>query len=335
MCRHGRRIRRTPPGRPLPAPTIRATEKKNFDRSAKTLDTGFPGRLNASRHINRVVFMTYQLEDDFDASVYARAPKLDVAAAITLAILLLQVAPKQAPKAVKTAAQGLRKKTVHLQGIWKQRDRTEKRPDARPIDVMADGAMSRFYSRVEDYAALPEDRYPLAARVRTSLASLFPTRLAFLKGDFQSQWSETEKRLQRIDEEKLAKDLDQAAGPEFLAEVRRIHVLYGEAIGVTKTHTTSTVPGLVAPLRAVLDAMASYGIQLTAVVMDESAKDEDREAARAALKPLDAYRVASTRRLSRRADKDAPEGSDVTTSASDEAETAEATPDTEVPDVPS
>jgi hypothetical protein len=254
------------------------------------------------------------IDDDFDPTTYARAPKLDVAGAVTLAVQLLTNLPKTPPAPVKKAAQILRKRTVTLQSVWKERDRIAGPEDPRPIDVMADGAMGRLHGRLRDYAGLPADRFPLAPRAQEILDTLFPKGLAFLTTDFASQWSETEKKLQRIDEEGLAKDLDQIAGPEFLAEVRRIHKLYGEAIGATRARGKAEVPSLVKPLRDVSSAITGYAIQLVAVLMDASADDAKRTAARAALVPLDTYRAAVARREARRS--------------------GEATPETEVPEVP-
>lgn len=254
------------------------------------------------------------IDDDFDPTAYARAPKLDVAGAVTLAIQLLTNVPKSPPTPVKKAAQILRKRTVTLQSVWKERDRIAKPEDPRPIDVMADGAMGRLHGRIDDYAGLPADRYPLSARAQQLAKSLFPDGLAFLTTDFASQWSETEKKLQRIDEEGLAKEIDQIAGPEFLAEVRRIHKLYGEAIGATRSRSKAEVPSLVKPLRDVSQAITGYAIQLVAVLMDAGTDAAKRTAARAALAPLDNYRAAAARREARRS--------------------SEATPETDVPEVP-
>jgi hypothetical protein len=254
------------------------------------------------------------IEDDFDPSAYARPPKLDVAGAVTVAVQLLTHIPKSPPAPVKKAAQSLRKRTVALQSAWKERDRIEKPSDPRPIDVMADGAMGRLFRRLEDYAGLPVDRYPLAARAQGILDTLFSNGLGFLKASFGSQWSQTEKMIQRIDEEALAADIDKIAGPEFLAEVRRIHKLYGDAIGATRVRGKAEIPSLVNPLRDVTGAISGYAIQLLAVIMDASNDDAKRKAARAALVPLDKYRTDAAKRSARRA-------------------ADEATPETEVPEV--
>lgn len=248
------------------------------------------------------------LEDTFDPSAYIRAPKLDVAGGVALAIQLLATVPAKPALAVKKAAQKLRKDAIKLQEAWKERDRIDKRPDARPIDVMADGAMGRMVSRVEAYAGLPSDQYPLALRAGEIKVTLFPD-LEFLKYDYSSQWAETQKRIDRIDEEDFAKDIDRIAGPEFLAEVRRVHVLYGDAIGVTKARGKIEPPSLAAPLRDVSTSIAAYAIQLTAVFMDADTDDSHRRAVRAALAPIDGYRTSAARRGAKRALEVTPESS--------------------------
>jgi len=255
-------------------------------------------------------------DPDFDPSLYARAPKFDVPSAVALSIKLLSATPQNAPPHVKKAAKTLHTKTITLQSVWKERDRVEKRSDPRPIDVRADGALGRFYRRIEDYAGLPHDKYPLAARADEILVTLFPSGLAFLKGTFPSQWAETQKRLERIDEEGLAEDIDKIAGPEFLAEIREIHQLYGEAIGITKAQPTFTIPSLAEPLRGVTSSMGLYLLQLVSVCLDEEASQEARTAARDALRPIDDHRASAARRDASK------EPTDVVT------------PDTEVPEPP-
>lgn len=255
------------------------------------------------------------MDDEFDPSQYARAPKVDVPSAIALSIKLLAAVPKNAPTSVKKAAKALRTKVITLQSTWKARDRSDKRPDARPIDVWADHAMSRLVGRIEDYAGLPAETYPLATRAVVILATLFPHGVSFLKSDYATQWAETQKRIERIDEENLAADIDAIAGPEFLAEVRRIHKLYGEAIGVTKPRNESPVPSLSVPLRDVGAAMTLHALQLVSVCVDEDASSEARAAAREALKPFDEFRAGAARRETRNED-------------------AAVTQDVDVPDVP-
>jgi len=249
------------------------------------------------------------VDADFDPSVYVRAPKLDVPGAVALSQKLLAATPKTAPQSVKKAAKALKSKAEGLEDAWKARDRAEKRPDPRPVDVLADNAMSRLFGRIEGYAGLPEDAYPLAARARLLLGTLFPSGLTFLREDYPSQWAETQKRLERIDEENLAAGIDAVAGPEFLGEVRRIHKLYGEAIGVTKARASAPLPNLAIPLRDVGAAIALHALQLVAVCMDEDAPLEARAAARDALRPIDETRANAARRATPSDAPSEPEGS--------------------------
>jgi hypothetical protein len=85
-----------------------------------------------------------------------------MSSAIALGIQLLGAVPRHSPLAVRKAAKALRQKVVTQQTAWKARDRMEKRVDARPIDVLADNAMSRLCGRIEAYAGLPSELYPLA-----------------------------------------------------------------------------------------------------------------------------------------------------------------------------
>lgn len=236
------------------------------------------------------------MDAEFDPTVYVRSPKLDVPGAVALSTKLLVATPKHAPLAVKKTAKALRQKAVSLQTTWKERDRVAKRPSAKPLDVLADHAMGRLFGRIEDYSGLPEETFPLARRAGFLVATLFPTGLSFLKADYASQWAETQKRLDRIDEEALAADIDAVAGPEFLAEVRRIHKLYGQALGVTKAQPEVATPSLAVPLREVGAAIALHALQLVAVCLDEEASIESRAAARDALRPLDEYRANAARR---------------------------------------
>jgi hypothetical protein len=151
-----------------------------------------------------------------------------------------------------------------------------------------------LFGRVESYSWLPADECPDAARAAALLTLLFSDGLGFLKLPYNEEWSESEKRLRLVDQDKLAGDIDRIAGPEFLEEVRRAHALYGKALGMTGGVTVADEVNLAAPLRKLQQAIVSYGIKLIA-----SANDEDPDSiavVRAALAPIDAHRAAMSRR---------------------------------------
>ena len=129
---------------------------------------------------------------------------------------------------------------------------------------------------------------------RSSRRGSFPDGLTFLKLAYTAEWAESEKRLEQIDDGKLANELDAVAGPEFLAELRLAHKAYGEALGVTKASPAAPqAPALLEPLRTVQAALAGYALQLAAWAEADPAAVAT---VRKALRPLDDYRAAQARR---------------------------------------
>lgn len=233
--------------------------------------------------------------EDFDPTPYFRAPKLDVPAAIGLGCALITAVPKGLGSAVNKAAARLRETIVALQRVWAANSLLVKNADPRPADQDIDGAWGRLYRRIEDYAGLPRDRYPRATRAQELLQTLFDKGLSFTQLPYAAEWSESGKRIDLIDKEKLAADVDAVAGPEFLADVRITHKRYGEVLGITRTATPAQDPTpLVAPLRAVTRAIPAYAIQIIATI--DGDRPETLATARAALLPLDSHRAAAARR---------------------------------------
>ena len=111
----------------------------------------------------------------------------------------------------------------------------ERRPTAHgrsPVaDARVDNGWGALLDRLEAYAALPVATFPKAARARLLVDLISPDR-AWLNLSFAAQWAESNKRIQRIDDEGLAADIDALAGKEFLVEVRSAHAEYGAALGM-------------------------------------------------------------------------------------------------------
>ena len=149
---------------------------------------------------------------------------------------------------------------------------------------------------------------------------LFPTGLDFLAFDLDSEWAESQKRLDIIDERRLAGAVDDLCGTHFLQHVRSAHVEYGRVLGKTEALPEETpAVALVEPLRALGLGIRDYATQVVAWSLHESGATG---AAAAALRPIDRYRA---RRAAGAAGK-AGAGPDAT-------EPAEATPDTPMPEV--
>lgn len=135
--------------------------------------------------------------------------------------------------ALLEAAQWLRGATVDLQSAWAANVAKGPAGARRPADMAVDNAWAALEGRLASFARLPLEQYPKAKRAAELLDLLFHDGLTFLQLAYAEEWAESEQRLKMIDAQKLEADIDALAGPEFLAEVRRTHALYGKALGIT------------------------------------------------------------------------------------------------------
>jgi hypothetical protein len=232
--------------------------------------------------------------DDFDPALYTRMPRYDVAAGITLSRQILAALPGRPPAPLKRCAERLGHETETLQRVWRERESEAASSDPRPIDTMADNAWRNFHDRLAAYAGLPAEFYPEAGRAAELVSVLFPEGLSFLKLDYNSQWAESERRLQHIQVERLETDVNKLAGAAFLAEVRRCHLLYGEAIGVSKPKERRSPVPLSEPLRTMTQTLIALCAQLVALYYEGDG--DQRAEVRAALRPIDDFRAAALRR---------------------------------------
>lgn len=232
--------------------------------------------------------------DDFDPSLYTRMPRFDVAAGITLSRQILAALPGRPPAPLKRCAERLGHETETLQRVWREREAEAATTDPRPIDTMADNAWRNLHDRLSAYAGLPSELYPEAGRAAELTAVLFPEGLSFLKLDYSSQWAESERRLQHIGAEKLETEVNKLAGAAFLTEVRRCHVLYGDAIGVSKPKERRSPIPLSEPLRTMTQALIALCAQLVALYYEGDS--DHRAEVRSSLRPIDDFRAAALRR---------------------------------------
>lgn len=238
--------------------------------------------------------MADSAHDDFDPSLYTRTPRFDVAAGIALSRQILTGLPSRQPPPLRRCAERLEQETQTLQRLWREREQAELAVDPRPIDHLADHAWRNLHDRLVAYAAMPEELYPEAAQASELVTMLFPEGLSFLTLDYGSQWAESEKRLQRVISESLTAEIDRLAGPPFLAEVRRCHAMYGEAIGISKPRERRAPVPLSEPLRAMAQALIALCAQLIALYYEGDA--EQQSEVRIALRPIDEFRAAALRR---------------------------------------
>jgi hypothetical protein len=232
---------------------------------------------------------------ELDLRELQRSPRVDVPNAIALAQKLLTAAPANPPPAVAAALDALRAALAELQRVFTERTPEAQASANRTVDNQADIAWRAFYERLYACTLLPADLYPEAAQASQLVATLFPDGLTFIAGDYESQWAETEKRLDLVDKNQLVPLVHSLVGPSFLAEVRRTHDIYGKALGITQVREkVAAPPSLTGPLRATTRAMSDYFLQLAALYRSGTA--EDREMVTQASDPLIEYRLAAQRR---------------------------------------
>jgi len=234
------------------------------------------------------------MRDELDPTPYLRFALTDVPSGIALGVALLSAMPRSAPDNVKKAATKLRMATVGLQDAYSRVERGASLGEKRQADNAIDNAWSALHARLEAYAALPAAHWPRAPRAAELVAALFPAGLAFLSLPYVDEWAEGEKRLDRITHAGLARDIDEIAGFEFLAEVKRAQQRYGEVLAIRKMGDKRLPADLNEPLRALSRAVSSYALQVIAMNDGSAAAIH---AIRQTLKPIDDMRSGA---LSRR-----------------------------------
>jgi hypothetical protein len=238
------------------------------------------------------------MADTLDLSTYARPPRMDVPTAVAVGIALLAAPAPQVTPSITKSRTRLRTSVLGLQTAWAQRDkqRAESEPlDPRTADLRVDTVWGAAFGIVDALASLPaaaSERFALAAKVRDSL---FFDGKAFLTLPYPAEWAESQKRLDRIDNEGLAPDLEKLVGADVVTELREAHLAYGKAVEKIMQGAGEVEAVLVrAPLQAVAEAITDYCVKVLATV--EPDEPETAAAARKALKAIDVVRARAVRR---------------------------------------
>jgi len=236
-------------------------------------------------------------DDDFDPSLYIRAPVFNLAAGISLTRALLDDSPKALGPVVKKARKHLEDTLTASQKSLADRQREENAlsgEDPREIDQEADTLWSALRTRLVAYGALPDKRVPRAVRAREIVAILFGGEgLSFLKARYVEQWSTMDAILSRIAEDKLQKDIDTLAGPEFLEQIQQVHVRYGAMVKESLTREEGSAQNLREQVQALQKAIVAYATKVCATVEED--EPETRVMARLALRALDHFRLAAAK----------------------------------------
>lgn len=160
----------------------------------------------------------------------------------------------------------------------------------RPVVTQFVNAWGGMNDALAALARMPTDRAKLAADLQ---ARLFPSGAGWLNDEAPTTWGQANRLLQRIEDEGLARSLDQLLGADVRATATRLTHELGEAIGVGRAPREQLSPtGLQEKMLTFSRAVASYGRQLAANVDESDAASIERF--RRAVAPIDAYRSTRT-----------------------------------------
>src|SRR5690606_14238457 len=103
--------------------------------------------------------------------------------------------------------------------------------------------------------------------------------------------------LHLIDDKSLAADIDRLCGPVFLAELRRAHQAYGDALGLTQAKPVPQAAEIAGALLACRSAIRFYARRVVALA-DEEEPETERLVQRALEPIVEAQEDARRRRAS-------------------------------------
>ncbi|AGP35993.1 hypothetical protein [Sorangium cellulosum] len=238
------------------------------------------------------------MDSTFDASIYVRAPIINIANGVTLANALVAACPEAPPENVAKACTKLKAAGEAGQKALTARRRVNgalSEDDVRGLDREADGSFGALRMRLIATSMLPEARFPQARRAGELVNELFgDDGLSFLTAEYSVQNTVMASILAHIEEAGLKPEIDALAGPEFLEQIGNVLPRYDAMVRDRLQKDAAATSNLATHVRAIQTAIVNYATKVAAMV------DEDEpatvEAVRKALRPLDVHREAGARR---------------------------------------
>lgn len=157
----------------------------------------------------------------------------------------------------------------------------------RLADQGVDGGWSALASFLDGWSRLPDLKKPGAKAPQAEVAkelhtALFDDGLKFLVLSFRAEWAESETRLKRIHDQKLAPKIEALGGKLFLETIRACHARYGQLLGITKVGAEAPPPQVKSS-----EALVAFTDSLRRLVIQASAfADEDEGNAKIASRLL-------------------------------------------------
>lgn len=212
-------------------------------------------------------------EPTFDISFYVRTPTINIASGINLAEALLAACPKDVPTMVKKAHKKLNHVLTEAREAWAERQREEGQlsdEDRRVLDQEADNSWAGLRQRLLGYTLLPEDQYAESKRARELLTTLFGSSgLSFLTESYAVQSATMSTLLQRIEHDKLDREIDALCGPQFMKHLRDVIPRYQKmAQQMLRTNTSSSID-LRMHIRTLSSCIVQYATKVAALIDED------------------------------------------------------------------
>jgi hypothetical protein len=227
-------------------------------------------------------------------SQYQTNPITSVQTAPPLADAMVRAVSAAAPPAVKKAATALGQSSARLSAAGSDRQAQELviNDNAVGADLNLDHAWAALHGRATAATLLFAEQFSQARRAQELLARLFPEGLSFLQLPYDQQLNASSTLLRRIADEKLAKEIDEVCGPEYLANVRACHEQY--QVQLSKAELAPQRTNLRELLREVNAGIEALVVQVLAWA--DPSDPPSVAGAKAILKPLDDFRAANARK---------------------------------------
>lgn len=242
-----------------------------------------------------------------DFSLYTRVPVFSLSEGIALARALVTACPPGMSGPAKKVLEKLKSRADDAQSALVERQRENSSvsgEDSRGLDQEMDNCWGGLRQRLEGYAALPRS-VARSARAAEVLQKIFGDEgMGFLKESYAAQLTTMQALLQRIDEDKLAKELDALCGPEFLEQIRLLMPRYERMVHGQFQRDAIAGPNLLSHRRQLGRAIITYATAVCATVDEDDGSSVSRAAV--ALRPLDVFRESINSRRPRGGEEPEP-----------------------------
>ena len=200
----------------------------------------------------------------FDAQGLIILPKLDAGSAFSIGEELLTRAKDEEELAEPIADEV--KKMKHAVAELGEALRSRFEPTGEEHKMEAHREAAARWKGVHDmltaWAELNQGKKSdLAQRM---LNAMFADGLSFTRAAYRTAWTESDQRLEWLEEEELDEAFAELGGAEFLKELRAAHRKYGEALGIKKVTEAKQAASLREPFDALLARIRKYVVQVTA-----------------------------------------------------------------------